>query len=33
MDRHELNAVTWIKSSCSGENGGNCVEATLSLPL
>ncbi|GHE28924.1 transcriptional regulator [Streptosporangium violaceochromogenes] len=27
----ELGAATWIKSSYSGSNGGNCVEvATLS---
>lgn len=26
MNRHELGAATWIKSSYSGENGGNCVE-------
>ena len=26
MSRHELSATTWIKSSYSGENGGNCLE-------
>ncbi|WP_405862737.1 DUF397 domain-containing protein [Streptomyces sp. NBC_01515] len=33
MGRHELNAVTWIKSSCSGENGGNCVEVAPAFPV
>jgi hypothetical protein len=32
MDRHELSAVTWVKSSYSGDNGGNCVEVALDLP-
>lgn len=26
MRRQELNAAIWIKSSYSGENGGNCLE-------
>ena len=26
MSRHDLSATTWIKSSYSGENGGNCLE-------
>lgn len=26
MNRHELTATTWIKSSYSGDNGGNCIE-------
>ena len=29
MDRHELSAATWIKSSYSGANGGNCIEVAL----
>jgi len=32
MDRHELSAATWIKSSYSGENGGNCVEIAPGFP-
>ncbi len=32
MDRHEFSAATWIKSSYSGDNGGNCVEAALGFP-
>ena len=26
MNRHELSATTWIKSSYSDANGGNCLE-------
>ena len=33
MDRHELSAVTWVKSSYSGDNGGNCLEIALDLPV
>ncbi|WP_329173963.1 DUF397 domain-containing protein [Streptomyces decoyicus] len=29
MDRHELSAVTWTKSSYSGDNGGDCIEVAL----
>jgi hypothetical protein len=29
MDRHELTATTWIKSSYSHDNGGNCLEVAL----
>lgn len=32
MDRHELCAATWIKSSYSGENGGNCIEIAPVFP-
>ncbi|WP_338058571.1 DUF397 domain-containing protein [Streptomyces noursei] len=32
MDRHELSAATWIKSSYSGDNGGNCVEVAPGFP-
>ncbi|WP_282694714.1 DUF397 domain-containing protein [Streptomyces sp. CC208A] len=26
MAQHELSKATWIKSSYSGNDGGNCVE-------
>ena len=26
MHRYELSAATWIKSSYSGDNGGDCIE-------
>ena len=32
MNRHELTSTTWIKSSYSGDNGGNCIEASLDFP-
>jgi hypothetical protein len=32
MDRHRLDAATWIKSSHSGDNGGDCVEAAPGFP-
>ncbi|WSJ06080.1 DUF397 domain-containing protein [Streptomyces phaeochromogenes] len=32
MDRHELSAATWIKSSYSGDNGGNCIEVAPAFP-
>jgi hypothetical protein len=32
MDRHELGAATWIKSSYSDNNGGNCVEIAPAIP-
>ncbi|WP_327402108.1 DUF397 domain-containing protein [Streptomyces sp. NBC_01288] len=32
MDRHELSAAAWIKSSYSGDNGGNCVEIAPAFP-
>ncbi|WP_274915495.1 DUF397 domain-containing protein [Streptomyces sp. WZ-12] len=32
MDAHELNSTTWIKSSYSDDNGGNCVEAAPGSP-
>jgi hypothetical protein len=32
MNRHELSAATWIKSSYSGDNGGNCVEVAPGFP-
>jgi hypothetical protein len=33
MDRHELSAVTWVKSSYSGNNGGDCVEIVPAFPV
>ncbi|QCB23935.1 DUF397 domain-containing protein [Streptomyces sp. WAC05458] len=32
MDKHEFGAATWIKSSYSGDNGGNCVEVAPRFP-
>ena len=32
MTRHELSAATWIKSSHSGNDGGNCVEIAPDFP-
>ena len=32
MQRHELDVATWIKSSYSGENGGNCIEVAPGFP-
>ncbi len=32
MDRHEFNSATWIKSSYSGDNGGNCIEVAPGFP-
>ncbi|MEW1831520.1 DUF397 domain-containing protein [Streptomyces sp. NPDC088196] len=32
MDRHGLSAMTWIKSSYSGDNGGDCVEMGIIAP-
>ena len=32
MDRHELVAATWVKSSYSGNNGGDCVEIAPVFP-
>jgi len=26
MNTQELSAATWVKSSYSGSNGGNCIE-------
>jgi Domain of unknown function (DUF397) len=26
MNTHDLSAATWIKSSYSGNNGGDCIE-------
>ena len=32
MDRYELSAAHWIKSSHSDDNGGNCVEIAPGFP-
>lgn len=32
MNRHQLSAATWIKSSYSGNNGGDCVEVAPGFP-
>jgi hypothetical protein len=32
MDKHRLGTATWIKSSYSGSNGGNCVEVAPGFP-
>ncbi|MGH1555655.1 DUF397 domain-containing protein [Streptomyces sp. L7] len=31
-DAQQLGAATWIKSSHSGDNGGNCVEIAPGFP-
>ncbi|MGC5010664.1 DUF397 domain-containing protein [Streptosporangium sp. DT93] len=28
----DLSAAVWRKASCSGDNGGQCVEVALNLP-
>jgi hypothetical protein len=32
MKGHELSAATWIKSSHSDANGGNCIEIAPDFP-
>ncbi|GCB46999.1 hypothetical protein SNL152K_4301 [Streptomyces sp. NL15-2K] len=32
MNGHELSATTWIKSSYSGNDGGNCIEVAPGFP-
>jgi hypothetical protein len=32
MHRYELSAAIWIKSSYSGDNGGNCIEIAPGIP-
>ncbi|TQE33814.1 DUF397 domain-containing protein [Streptomyces ipomoeae] len=32
MHRYELSAAIWIKSSYSGDNGGNCIEIAPAIP-
>ncbi|MFI0260250.1 DUF397 domain-containing protein [Streptomyces sp. NPDC017056] len=29
MDSQEIRAATWVKSSYSGNNGGDCIEVAL----
>ncbi|SOE11690.1 protein of unknown function [Streptomyces sp. 2323.1] len=29
MDKHQLSTAIWIKSSYSGNNGGDCIEVAL----
>lgn len=29
MQRHDFSSAIWTKSSYSGANGGNCIEAAL----
>ncbi|WP_433892249.1 DUF397 domain-containing protein [Streptomyces sp. CA-111067] len=29
MNSHDLSAATWVKSSYSGSNGGDCVEVAV----
>jgi hypothetical protein len=33
MDKHQLSVATWIKSSYSGANGGECVEVAPDFPV
>lgn len=32
MSSHRLSAATWIKSSHSGTNGGDCIEIAPDFP-
>ena len=32
MDRIELSAAIWTKSSYSGDNGGDCIEVAPEFP-
>ena len=32
MNSHDLSAATWIKSSYSGANGGDCIEIAPGFP-
>nr|WP_107080470.1 DUF397 domain-containing protein [Streptomyces sp. 769] len=32
VSRHEFNSATWIKSSYSDRDGGNCVEVAPGFP-
>ena len=32
MHRDQLSSTTWVKSSYSGDNGGNCVEVAPAFP-
>ncbi len=32
MNSHDLSAAIWIKSSYSGNNGGDCIEIAPGIP-
>jgi uncharacterized protein DUF397 len=32
MDKHELSAATWTKSTYSDANGGDCIEIAPGIP-
>ncbi|MFE7299730.1 DUF397 domain-containing protein [Streptomyces sp. NPDC057579] len=32
MDQNVLHSATWIKSSYSGDNGGDCIEVAPAIP-
>ncbi|QHV86842.1 DUF397 domain-containing protein [Streptomyces sp. 604F] len=32
MDKQSLSAASWVKSSFSGNNGGNCLELAPAFP-
>ncbi|MYU23776.1 DUF397 domain-containing protein [Streptomyces sp. SID8352] len=32
MKSHDLSAASWVKSSYSGANGGDCVEVAPGFP-
>ncbi|MFE4399712.1 DUF397 domain-containing protein, partial [Kitasatospora sp. NPDC056808] len=32
MDKYSLSATRWIKSSYSGNNGGDCLELAPAFP-
>ncbi|KPC70502.1 hypothetical protein ADL35_38495 [Streptomyces sp. NRRL WC-3753] len=32
MDQQSLSAASWVKSSFSGNNGGNCLELAPAFP-
>ncbi|MDT9693732.1 DUF397 domain-containing protein [Streptomyces sp. P9(2023)] len=32
MQSHDLTAATWVKSSYSGANGGDCLEVAPGFP-
>nr|WP_078935287.1 DUF397 domain-containing protein [Streptomyces europaeiscabiei] len=32
MDRYELSTASWIKSSHSGDNGGDCIQIAPGFP-
>ena len=32
MDKYQLSTATWIKSSYSDDNGGDCIEVAPHIP-